>query len=84
MPYSLNWRAPCPSFTQKDSCYWNIARSLKHWVLSTIDSHLLWSLLAGLFPGILLGSCIVVGVSEPVQRFGLAEILIIVAKRLVQ
>jgi uncharacterized protein len=60
-----------------------VIAGLGHWVLGTIDWHLLCSLLAGSLPGILLGSCVAVRVPETVLRFGLATTLIIVASRLV-
>ena len=56
---------------------------LGHWLLGSIDWHLLGCLLAGSLPGILLGSYTAVRVPEAVLRFGLAGALIIVASRLV-
>ncbi len=45
---------------------------LGHWVLGSIDWHLLSLLLAGSLPGIVLDSHVAVRVPEAVLRFGLA------------
>jgi uncharacterized membrane protein YfcA len=60
-----------------------LVASIGHWVLGSIDWHLLGSLLAGSLPGILLGSCIAVRVPDTILRFGLAATLVLVAGRLV-
>ena len=54
-----------------------------HWALGSIDWHLLGALLAGSLPGIILGSYVSVRLPEPVLRFTLATMLILVAGKLV-
>jgi uncharacterized protein len=53
-----------------------------HWVLGSIDWHLLGSLLAGSLPGIAIGSYVSVRVPDAVLRFTLATILLLVAGKL--
>jgi hypothetical protein len=53
-----------------------------HWVLGSIDWHLLGSLLAGSLPGILIGSYVSVRVPDAVLRFTLAATLLLVAGKL--
>jgi uncharacterized protein len=60
-----------------------LVAGLGHWLLGSIDWHLLGSLLAGSLPGILLGSFAAMRVPEAVLRFGLATALLLVAGRLV-
>jgi uncharacterized membrane protein YfcA len=54
-----------------------------HWVMGSVDWHLLGSLLAGSLPGIVLGSYVSVRLPDAVLRFGLATVLVFVAGRLV-
>ena len=54
-----------------------------HAFLGTIDYVLLWSLLAGSVPGILIGSSLVTRIPERVLRIMLASVLTLVAIRLV-
>ncbi|HUN44964.1 MAG TPA: sulfite exporter TauE/SafE family protein [Stellaceae bacterium] len=54
-----------------------------HWIMGSIDTHLLGSLLLGSVPGILLGSYVAGRVPDPVLRALLAAALIIVAGKLV-
>ena len=54
-----------------------------HWVLGSVDSSLLGSLLFGSIPGIFLGSYIAGRISENVLRFILATTLFLIALRLV-
>jgi uncharacterized protein len=53
-----------------------------HWMIGTVDWHIIGSLLAGSLPGIILGSYYAVRVSEPVLRFLLAATLIVVSSKL--
>ncbi len=54
-----------------------------HWIIGTIDWHLMGSLLVGSLPGILLGSYIAGRVPDTVLRAVLAAVLLIVAGQLV-
>jgi uncharacterized membrane protein YfcA len=56
---------------------------LGHWLLGSIDWHLLLSLLTGSIPGIIVGSLIAVRVPERVVRPALACVLVLVGGRLV-
>jgi hypothetical protein len=60
-----------------------LAAGIGHWMLGSIDWHLLGALLAGSLPGIVLGSHVAARVPDTVLRLGLATTLIIVASRLV-
>ncbi len=53
-----------------------------HWMIGTVDWHIVGWLLAGSVPGILIGSYLAVRVSEPALRWVLATTLVIVAGRL--
>ncbi len=50
-----------------------------HWIIGTVDWHIIGSLLAGSLPGIILGSYLTVRVPEPALRVLLAATLILVA-----
>ena len=54
-----------------------------HWMLGSVDWHLLLSLLTGSIPGIVIGSLIAVRVPDRVIRPALACVLILVGSRLV-
>jgi len=56
---------------------------LGHWMIRSIDAHLLGSLLVGSLPGIVLGSTISTRVPDAVLRLSLAATLLIVGSRLV-
>src|SRR6202035_3426048 len=60
-----------------------LAAGIGHWMLGSIDWHLLGSLLAGSLPGIVIGSYISVRVPDAVLRFTLATTLLLVAGKLV-
>jgi hypothetical protein len=53
-----------------------------HWIIGTVDWHIMGSLLAGSVPGIVLGSYLAVHVPESALRLLLATTLIIVAGKL--
>jgi uncharacterized membrane protein YfcA len=53
-----------------------------HWMIGTVDWHIIGSLLAGSLPGIILGSYCAVRVSEPVLRLLLAATLVVVSSKL--
>jgi Sulfite exporter TauE/SafE len=53
-----------------------------HWIIGTVDRHIIGSLLAGSLPGIILGSYLTVRVPEPALRVLLAATLILVAGKL--
>lgn len=53
-----------------------------HWMIGTVDWHILGWMLAGSVPGILIGSYVAVRVSEPALRWVLATTLVFVAGRL--
>ncbi len=54
-----------------------------HWLLGSVDWHLLLSLLTGSIPGIIVGSLVAVRVPDRVIRPALACVLIVVGGRLV-
>ena len=54
-----------------------------HWMLGSVDWHLLLSLLTGSIPGIVIGSLIAVRVPDAVIRPALACVLLLVGSRLV-
>jgi len=60
-----------------------LAAGIGHWMLGSIDWHLLGSLLAGSLPGIVIGSYVSVRVPDAVLRFTLATTLLLVAGKLV-
>ncbi|HUI98502.1 MAG TPA: sulfite exporter TauE/SafE family protein [Xanthobacteraceae bacterium] len=53
-----------------------------HWILGTVDWHIVGSLLAGSLPGIVLGSYVAIRVPERALRLVLAATLIVVAGKL--
>jgi hypothetical protein len=53
-----------------------------HWIIGTVDWHIMGLLLAGSVPGIVLGSYLAVRVPESALRLLLATTLIIVAGKL--
>ena len=53
-----------------------------HWMIGTVDWHILGSLLAGSLPGIVLGSYFAIRVPESALRLLLAATLIVVAAKL--
>lgn len=55
---------------------------LGHWMLGSIDWHLLGSLLIGSLPGIVLGSYLASRVPDPILRYILAGTLFVVAAKL--
>ena len=59
-----------------------LAAGLGHWMLGSIDWHLLGALLAGSLPGIVIGSHVSVRVPDAVLRFTLAATLLLVAGKL--
>jgi uncharacterized membrane protein YfcA len=59
-----------------------LVAGLGHWMLGSIDWHLLGSLLAGSLPGIVIGSYFSVRVPDAVLRFTLATTLLLVAGKL--
>ena len=60
-----------------------LVAGIVHWVLGSIDWHLLGALLTGSLPGIVLGSHLTVRVPETALQFTLATTLLLVAGRLV-
>jgi uncharacterized protein len=60
-----------------------LVAGLGHWVLGSIDCHLLGALLAGSLPGIVIGSYVSVRLPETILRLTLATTLLLVASRLV-
>ena len=50
-----------------------------HWIIGTVDAHIIVALLVGSLPGIILGSYFAVRVAEPALRLFLAATLIVVA-----
>lgn len=60
-----------------------LVAGIGHWMLGSIDWHLLGSLLAGSLPGIIVGSYLSVRVPDTVFRFTLATTLLLVAGHLV-
>ncbi len=59
-----------------------LVAGIGHWVLGSIDWHLLGSLLTGSLPGIVIGSYVSVRVPDAVLRFTLATTLLLVAGKL--
>ncbi len=59
-----------------------VVAGIGHWMLGSIDWHLLGSLLAGSLPGIVIGSYVSVRVPDAVLRFTLATTLLLVAGKL--
>ena len=59
-----------------------LVAGIGHWILGSIDWHLLGSLLAGSLPGIVIGSYYSVRVPETVLRVTLATTLLLVAGKL--
>ena len=53
-----------------------------HWMIGTVDWHIMGSLLVESLPGVILGSCIAVRVAEPALLLLLAATLIVVAGKL--
>jgi uncharacterized membrane protein YfcA len=53
-----------------------------HWIIGTVDWHLMGSLLAGSLPGIVIGSYVAIRVPEKALRLVLAATLIVVASKL--
>ena len=53
-----------------------------HWMMGTVDWHLMESLLAGSLPGIFIGSYCAIRVPEKALRLVLAATLIVVASKL--
>ena len=53
-----------------------------HWLVGTVDWHIIGSLLAGSLPGIFLGSYLAIRVAETALRFLLAATLMVVAGKL--
>jgi uncharacterized protein len=60
-----------------------LAGGIGHWVLGSVDWHILFSLLVGSLPGVILGGHASVRMPDLVLRLLLATILIIVAAKLV-
>jgi len=60
-----------------------LAGGIGHWMLGSVDWHVLASLIVGSLPGIFLGGNVAVRVSDKALRFALATILVVVAGRLV-
>ena len=60
-----------------------LAAGIGHWIMGSIDGHILGSLLVGSIPGIVVGSYAAVRVPDVALRFTLAAILAIVGGRLV-
>ncbi|HLI20524.1 MAG TPA: sulfite exporter TauE/SafE family protein [Stellaceae bacterium] len=60
-----------------------LAAGAGHWIMGSIDAHILGSLLVGSIPGIVIGSYVAVRVPDAALRFTLAAVLAIVGGRLV-
>ena len=60
-----------------------LAAGVGHWIMGSIDPHILGSLLVGSIPGIIVGSYAAVRVPDAALRFTLAAVLAIVGGRLV-
>ena len=60
-----------------------LVAGIGHWLLGSIDGHLLAALLAGSLPGIIIGSYFSVRVPDAILRLTLATTLLLVAGRLV-
>ena len=56
-----------------------LAAGIGHWMLGSIDWHLLGALLGGSVPGILIGSYFTERVPDAIVRFTLAATLLLVA-----
>jgi uncharacterized membrane protein YfcA len=56
-----------------------LAAGIGHWILGSIDWHILLSLLLGSLPGIVIGSTVAIRVPETVLRLTLAATLLVVA-----
>jgi len=54
-----------------------------HWILGSVDTVILGSLLTGSIPGIVIGSCMTIRMPDQVLRLALAAVLFIVGGRLV-
>jgi uncharacterized membrane protein YfcA len=59
-----------------------LVAGIGHWILGSIDWHLLGSLLAGSLPGIVIGCYVSVRVPDTVLRFTLATTLLLIAGKL--
>ena len=59
-----------------------LAAGLGHWLIGTVDWHIIGSLLTGSLPGIFLGSYLAIRIRETALRFVLAATLLLVAARL--
>jgi uncharacterized protein len=60
-----------------------LVAGIGHWMLGSIDWHLLGALLTGSLPGIVIGSFVSIRVPDTVLRFTMATILLLVASKLV-
>jgi uncharacterized membrane protein YfcA len=60
-----------------------LAGGIGHWLLGSVDWHILLSLLVGSLPGVILGGHASVRMPDLVLRLLLAAILIVVAGKLV-
>jgi hypothetical protein len=56
---------------------------LGHWMMGSVNWALLGSLLVGSIPGIVIGSLLAVRAPEPVTRYSLAAVLVLVGAKLV-
>lgn len=54
-----------------------------HWMIGSVDWHIIWSLLAGSLPGIFIGSYFAIRVPERALRLILASVLFVVAGRII-
>jgi hypothetical protein len=54
-----------------------------HWIIGSVDTAILGSLLTGSIPGIVVGSWMTIGVPDRPLRLALAAVLFIVGGRLV-
>jgi hypothetical protein len=52
---------------------------LGHWMMGSVDWHIIGSLLAGSLPGIFVGSCFAIRIPERALRLVLAATLLVVA-----
>jgi uncharacterized protein len=59
-----------------------LVAGLGHWMLGSVDWHLMGVLLVGSLPGIIVGSYSAIRLPEPVLRLTLAAILVVVASKL--
>jgi uncharacterized protein len=59
-----------------------LVAGLGHWMLGSVDWHLMGVLLVGSLPGIIIGSYSAIRLPEPVLRLTLAAILVLVASKL--